>query len=129
MAIPERYRRLFEPELEPGELVVSAGNADLWLRYRRMALTDRRLLIVERGGVRNPFGGRRVTSVPLSDITSVQASANPIQQHLKFRLRDGSVRGYALPSFSQGSARFVQAVSRAVQSNLRSTDSAPASAT
>lgn len=114
MAIPERYRRLFEPELETGERIVSAGNADLWLRYRRMALTDRRLLIVERGGVRNPFGGRRVTSIPLGDIASAAASGNAVQQTITLRMRDGTRKSYALPSFSQGTGRFIRQLGEAV---------------
>jgi hypothetical protein len=110
MPVPARYQRLFEPELEPGERLISAGNADLWLRYRRMALTDRRLLVVERGGVRNPFGGRRVTSLPLEDISSVDTAANAVQHTIHLRLGDGSRRSFALPSFSSGTARFATAL-------------------
>jgi hypothetical protein len=113
MPIPARYLRLFEPELEPGERIVSAGNADLWLRYRRMALTDRRILVVERGGVRNPWGGRRVTSLPLTDVIDVKIAGNAIQQTITLRLRAGTRKAYALPSFSQGTDRFIREVLRA----------------
>ena len=119
MPIPERYRRLFEPELEPGERIVSAGNADLWLRYRRMALTDRRLLVVERGGVRNPWGGRRVTSLPLEDISSVDRTVNPVQHTVHLRLSDGSRRSFALPSFSPGTVRFTTALRDAITARAR----------
>jgi hypothetical protein len=113
MPIPDRYLRLFAPELEPGETVVSAANADLWLRYRRIALTDRRVLVVERGGLRHPRGGRRVTSLRLDQITGVEVRANRMQHTLLLTLRDQPPRGYALPSFSRGTRPFVSAVQRA----------------
>ncbi len=110
MPIPGRYLRLFRDELEPGEQVRSAANADLWLRYRRLALTDRRLLVVERGGVRYPRRGRRVTSIPLGQIASVDVRAGRIQTRVVFRMRDSASHSFALPTISRGTAPFVAAV-------------------
>jgi hypothetical protein len=118
MPIPERYRRLFVPVLEPGERLVSAANADLWLRYRRLALTNRRVLVVERGGVRKPWGGRRVTSLPLHEIVSVESTANAVQHTIRIVLRDGSRKGYALPSFSRGTKRFAAALEKTVTAQV-----------
>lgn len=114
MPIPDRYLRLFAPLLEPGETVRAAANADLWLRYRRLALTDRRVLVVERGGVRRPLARQRVTSLPLAEITGLSTRANRVRHALVLHLRDGSRRGYALPSFSPGTARFVAALRSAL---------------
>lgn len=113
MAIPGRFTRLFEPELEQGEAIRAVANADLWLRYRRLALTDRRVLAVERGGVRNPFGKRKVTSIPLAAIASVDVRTGRIVTHLTLRT-DFSVFDYAMPSFSRGVAQFARAVHQAV---------------
>ncbi len=114
MPIPERYLKLFVPELEPSEQVRSAANADLWLRYRRLALTDRRLLVVERGGVRHLRRGRTVTSIPLVRIVSVDVRADRLQTRVLFRTTDGAAHGFALPTISRGTAPFVAAVRRAV---------------
>src|SRR5215207_3042204 len=105
MAIPGRFTRLFEPELEPGETIRSVANADLWLRYRRLALTDRRVLAVERGGVRNPFGKRKVTSIPLAAIAGVEVRPGKLVTHLTLRT-DFSVIDYALPSIARGTVLF-----------------------
>src|SRR5215207_3663944 len=43
MPIPETLLRWFESDLAPGETARAAANADLWLRYRRLVLTDPRL--------------------------------------------------------------------------------------
>lgn len=118
MAIPARFTRLFEPELEPGETIRSVANADLWLRYRRLALTDRRVLVVERGGVRNPFGGRKLASIPLATIHGVEVRSGRLVTHLTLRT-DFSALDYALPSFARGTARFARAVERAVHGTTR----------
>lgn len=107
MPVPERHVKLFRPELEPGETVRSAANADLWFRYRRLALTDRRLIVVERGAVRHPRGGRRVLSLPLSRIRSVGVGRSPLVTQLVVGLDNGESHSFALVSFSAGTRRFV----------------------
>lgn len=114
MPIPERFLRLFAPELQAGEEVRSVANADLWLRYRRLALTDRRLLVVERGGVRRPLRGRAVTSLPLAEIAAFRVCPGRIQWQVTFRTRQGVMHGFALPAFSRGTPRFGAALRRAL---------------
>jgi hypothetical protein len=116
--IPERFRRLFSPELASGEQIRAVSNADLWLRYRRIAITDRRVLVVERGAVRRPRGGRRVTSILLTDIADVTSSASPIATEVVFHTRDGSRHGYAMPTFSRGTKRFASSVRGLVLGDL-----------
>lgn len=113
MAIPGRFTRLFEPELEPGETIRSVANADLWLRYRRLALTNRRVLAVERGALRNPFGKRKVTSIPLAAIAGVEVRPGRLITHLTLRT-DFSVLDFAMPSFARGTMRFARAVEQAI---------------
>lgn len=118
MAIPGRFTRLFEPELQPGETIRAVANADLWLRYRRLALTDRRVLAVERGGMRNPFGKRKVTSLPVAAIAGVDVRAGRLITHLTLRT-DFSVIDFALPSFARGTRRFARSVEQAVHGKAR----------
>lgn len=110
MPMPRRYLALFEPELAPGERLLAVANADLWFRYRRLGLTDRRLIAVERGGLRRPWQGRTVRSIPLPEIVAIEARGGRLQQTVTLRLRDGRVVGYALPSFSRGTAAFLHAL-------------------
>lgn len=119
MPMPERLRRLFEPELQPGEQVRAVANADLWLRYRRLALTDRRVLVVERGGVRRPRGGRQVTSLSLNDIASFCIRGGVLQHEVVFRSRSGAAHGYALPAISRATAGFENALRRALTDRER----------
>ena len=114
MPLPARVQELFGPELEEGETLRSAANADLWLRYRRLGLTDRRLIAVERGGVRNPLGGRRVTSIPLTDVLRYEIRRNTVQAELALQTRNGARRAFAMPAFSKGTPRFLAAVERAL---------------
>lgn len=136
MPIPERVRRLFAPELEPGEAIRAVANADLWLRYRRLALTDRRLLVVERGGVRRPWGGRRITSVPLACIARFHVTANPVQTTVRLRLdrpatgaaepaRGGRALGFALPTVSRATPAFVAALRRELAGRERVSPAGP----
>ncbi len=110
MPVPHRYVVLFEPELVPGERLVAVANADLWFRYRRLGLTDRRLIAVERGGLRRPWQGRSVHSIALSEIADIDVQRGRLQQSVTVRLRDGRTVGYALPSFSRGTAPFLRAL-------------------
>jgi hypothetical protein len=119
MPVPERYRRLFIPELEPGEELRAAANADLWLRYRRLALTDRRILVVERGGVRRPWRRRAVTALPLDAVRSYHVRGGRVQSEVRFELEDGRRYGYALPAISRGTGPFLAAVRRALAGRER----------
>lgn len=112
MSMPHRYLALFEPELAAGERLLAVANADLWFRYRRLGLTDRRLIVIERGGLRRPWQGRTVRSIPLPEIVAIEARGGRLQQSVTLRLRDGRVVGYALPSFSRGTAPFLHALRR-----------------
>ncbi len=113
MAVPARYARVFGPLLQPGETLWAAANADLWFRYRRLALTDRRLLVVERGGVRHPRGRVDKISVPLTDIAAARMRRGRLVAHLEVDLVGGRRLAYALPSFSPGTPRFLAAVREA----------------
>ena len=114
MAVPARYQRLFLPYLQAGEEVRAAANADLWLRYRRLALTDRRLLCVERGGLRRPWGGARMSALPLAGIRAVTVQTNPLQTTLTIATQDGSTVSYALPTISRSVTRFIEALRTAI---------------
>ncbi len=112
--MPRRYLALFKPELAPNERLLAVANADLWFRYRRLGLTDRRLIAVERGGLRRPWQGRTVRSIPLPEIAGIEVQGGRLQQAVTLHLRDGRVVGYALPSFSRGTAPFLRALRQAI---------------
>lgn len=118
MPVPARYQTMFGPALQPGEELRAAANADLWLRYRRLALTDRRLLCLERGGLRNPRGGRRLSAIPLDTIQTVAVHRNRIQTTIALTLTGGERIAYALPTFSKGTTRFCAAIARAAQKGV-----------
>ena len=111
MPIPETLLRWFESELEPGEHVRSAANADLWLRYRRLVLTDRRILAVERFNVLHPFRGRSAESTPLASIRAADLHRGRLVTTLRLET-DAGVRVYRLLNRSLGTARFAAAVER-----------------
>lgn len=119
MPIPERFRRLFAPELAPHEQIRSVANADLWLRYRRLAITDRRVLIVERGAVRRPRGGRRVTSLSLDQVADVTTSSNLVSTEVVFHTADGARHAYAMPTISLGTDQFVSSALQLSHKNRR----------
>ncbi len=119
--MPRRYLALFEPELVPGERLLAVANADLWFPYRRLGLTDRRLIAVERGGLRRPWRGRSVRSIPLSEVADIDVRRGRLQQTVTVRLRNGHAVGYALPSFSRGTAPFL----RALQQGIAAQSTAP----
>src|SRR5215207_1366785 len=89
MPIPQTLLRWFEAELEPGETVRSAANADLWLRYRRLVLTDRRVLAVERFNVLRPLRGRTVESTPLGSIRRYEIERGRLVTTLRLETTDG----------------------------------------
>ena len=111
MPIPETLLRWFESELEPGEHVRSAANADLWLRYRRLVLTDRRILAVERFNVLHPFRGRTAESTPLAGIRTAALHRGRFVTTLRLET-DAGPRIYRLLNRSLGTARFAAAVER-----------------
>ncbi|MER3419439.1 MAG: hypothetical protein C4290_02460 [Chloroflexota bacterium] len=114
MPIPRRYLALFKPELASGEQLLVVANADLWFRYRRLGLTDRRLIAVERGGLRRPWRGRWVRGIPLPEIAGIEVRRGRLQHTVTVRLRGGGAVGYALPSFSRGTVPFLRALEAAI---------------
>ncbi len=113
MPIPETLLRWFEAELEPGEVVRAAANADLWLRYRRLVLTDRRILAVERFNVRQPRRGRTVESTPLESIHGYDVQRGRFVTTLRLETSAGR-RVYRMLNRSLGTGRFAAAVEQAL---------------
>ncbi|MGD9893751.1 MAG: hypothetical protein AB7U18_20905 [Dehalococcoidia bacterium] len=113
MPVPQTLLRWFESELQPGEVVQSAANADLWLRYRRLVLTDRRILAVERFNVRHPRRGRTVESTPLDSIETFAVERGRFVTRLRLTSSTGT-RVYQMLNRSLGTERFVAAVERAI---------------
>ena len=109
MPVPQTLLRWFESELQPGEDVRSAANADLWLRYRRLVLTDRRILAVERFNVRHPRRGRTVESTPLETIEGYNIERGRFVTTLRLRTKMGP-RVYRMLNRSLGTGRFARAV-------------------
>lgn len=109
MPIPETLLRWFESELEPGEEVRAAANADLWLRYRRLVLTDRRILAIERFNVRHPRRGRTVESTPLNAIRGHHVHRGRVVTTLRLEA-DAGPRVYRMLNRSLGTGRFAAAV-------------------
>lgn len=124
MPIPETLLRWFEAELEPGEEVRSAANADLWLRYRRLVLTDRRILAVERFNVRHPRRGRAVESTPLAGVRGYDLHRGRIVTTLRLNADTGP-RVYRLLNRSLGTGRFAAAVEHALGARSRNQEPAP----
>ncbi len=122
MPIPETLLRWFESELEPGEELRAAANADLWLRYRRLVLTDRRILAVERFNVRHPRRGRAIESTPLAAIRGYDLHRGRMVTTLRLETNAGP-RVYHMLNRSLGTGRFAAAVERQIG---RQPDSAPA---
>ncbi len=114
MPVPERYVELFGRYLSRTETLRGAANADLWLRYRRLALTDQRLLCLERGGLRHLPKYYRLTTIPLRRITAVDVQAGRVQTTLTVMIEGGGRFSYGLPSFSKGTDRFCAALRAAV---------------
>jgi hypothetical protein len=113
MAIPETLLRWFESELEPGEEVRAAANADLWLRYRRLVLTDRRILAVERFNVLHPRRGRTVESTPVTTICGFHVHRGRMVTTLVLETAAGA-RVYCMLNRSLGTGRFAAAVEKAL---------------
>lgn len=113
MPIPQTLLRWFESDLEPGETVRSAANADLWLRYRRLVLTDRRILALERFNVLHPRRGRTVESTPLGSIRRYDVHRGRLVTTLRLH-SDGGARVYRMLNRSLGTGRFVAAVEQAL---------------
>src|SRR5436305_1408735 len=113
MPIPQTLLRWFESELQPGEEARSAANADLWLRYRRLMLTDRRIVAVERLNVLHPLRGRTVESTPLSAITAHHVERGKAVTTLRLETHNGP-RIYRMLNRSLGTGRFVTAVEGAL---------------
>jgi len=107
--VPQTLLRWFEAELEPGEVVRSAANADLWLRYRRLVLTDRRILAVERFNVLRPGRGRTVESTLLASIHGYDVQRGRFVTTLRLATGAGT-RVYRMLNRSLGTSRFVAAV-------------------
>ena len=117
MPIPQTLLRWFEAELEPGETVRSAANADLWLRYRRLVLTDRRVLAVERFNVLRPLRGRTVESTPLGSIRGYEIERGRLVTTLRLETTDGP-RVYRMLNRSLGTGRFAAAVEAVLAPSL-----------
>jgi hypothetical protein len=113
MPVPETLLRWFESELAPGEQARAAANADLWLRYRRLMLTDRRIVAVERFNVRHPRRGRRVVATPLERITGYRVGRGRFVTTLRLDTEQGT-RVYQLLNRSLGTGRFIAAVEQAL---------------
>ncbi len=113
MSLPERYVKLFGPLLGPTESLRAAANADLWFRYRRLALTDQRLLCLERGGLRHLPGYYRLITFPLGELATVDIHRGRVQITLTLVLKSGARFAYGLPAFSKGTARFCAAMEAA----------------
>ena len=109
MPVPQTLLRWFESDLEPGETVRSAANADLWLRYRRLVLTDRRILAVERFNVLRPVQGRTAESTPLESITGYDLRRGRFVTTLRLETVTGP-RVYRMLNRSLGTGRFAAAV-------------------
>jgi hypothetical protein len=108
MPIPHTLLRWFEGELEPGEIVRSAANADLWLRYRRLVLTDRRILAVERFNVLRPTLGRIVESTPLGSIRAFHVERGRFITTLRLETEQGP-RMYRMLKRTHGTGRLAAA--------------------
>jgi head-tail adaptor len=113
MPIPETLLRWFESELEPGEEVRATANADLWLRYRRLVLTDRRILAVERLNLLHPRRGRSVESTPLTAIRSHDVHRGRMVTTLRLET-DAGPHVYHMLNRSLGTGRFAAAVKQAL---------------
>ncbi|MGH2585146.1 MAG: hypothetical protein ACRDJE_09535 [Dehalococcoidia bacterium] len=113
MPIPETLLRWFESDLAPDETARSAANADLWLRYRRLVLTDRRILAVERFNVRHPGRGRTVESTPLASIRGYRLHRGRMVTTLRLKT-DSGPRVYRMLNRSLGTGRFTTAVEQAL---------------
>jgi hypothetical protein len=124
MPIPQTLLRWFEAELEPGEVVRAAANADLWLRYRRLVLTDRRILAVERFNVLHPLHGRSVESTPLRAIRASRVERGRFVTALRLET-DRGVRVYRMLNRSLGTGRFATAVERAMREQGPSPNPSP----
>lgn len=111
MPVPETLLRWFESELRPGESVRSAANADLWLRYRRLVLTDRRIIAVERFNVLHPRRGRTVESTDLDSVIGYNLVRGRFATTLRLDTVGGT-RVYRLLNRSLGTGRFAAAVER-----------------
>jgi hypothetical protein len=111
--IPQTLLRWFESELEPGETVRSAANADLWLRYRRLVLTDRRILAVERFNVLRPLRGRTVDSTPLESIRGHNVDRGRFVTSLRLETDRGPLV-YRMLNRSLGTGRFATALEQAL---------------
>jgi hypothetical protein len=113
MPIPETLLRWFESDLAPDETARSAANADLWLRYRRLVLTDRRVLAVERFNVLHPGRGRTVESTPLGSIRGHRVERGRFVTTLRLET-DGGQRVYRMLNRSLGTGRFITAAEQAL---------------
>src|SRR5262245_44223200 len=113
MPIPATLLRWFESDLQPGDPARSAANADLWLRYRRLVLTARRILAVERFNVLHPLRGRRIESTPLDSITGYTLARGRMITTLRLDTSDGP-RSYRMLNRSLGTGRFAAAVEEAL---------------
>jgi hypothetical protein len=111
MPVPQTLLRWFESELQPDETVLSAANADLWLRYRRLVLTDQRILAVERLNPRHPRRGRTVESTPLDTIDELKVERGRFVTTVRLKTRAGT-RVYQMLNRSLGTGRFAAAVER-----------------
>lgn len=109
VAVPQTLLRWFERDLEPGEQVASAANADLWLRYRRIVLTDRRILVVQKLDLLHPLQGRTVESIPIDCIRAVRVQRSSWVTAIHFKTANGP-RSYWLLNRSLGTGRFADAV-------------------
>lgn len=114
MPLPQTLLRWFESDLEPGEAARSAANADLWLRYRRLVLTDRRILAVERFNLLHPRRGRAIDSIPLASIRRHRVHRGPLVTKLRLDTESGP-RAFQMLNRSLGTARFVAAVEKSVR--------------
>lgn len=108
MPVPQTLLRWFEADLEPGETARSAANADLWLRYRRLVLTDRRILAVERFNLLRPLQGRTVESTPLESIRGFRIDRGRFVTTLRLQAEAG-LRVYRMLNRSLGTGRFAAA--------------------
>jgi hypothetical protein len=93
--------------------VRAAANADLWLRYRRLVLTDRRILAVERLSLLHPRRGRTVESTPLTTIRGLVVHRGRMVTTLALET-DAGLRTYRLLNRALGTSRFTAAVEKAL---------------
>ena len=124
MPIPETLLRWFEAELEPGEEVRAAANADLWLRYRRLVLTDRRILAVERFNVQHPRRGRAIESTPLAAIRGYTLHRGRVVTTLRLETGAGPCV-YHMLNRSLGTGRFAAAIEHTLGARSRNREPAP----